>query len=858
MAVLAAQLGFDPLAWQTVLRAAAAIGLVFEAALLLTQLWRDHPPARAAWMTAAALTGPLATAVAGVISIFTVGSQTAGRAWDAMRLFLRATVVEIAALLVLLGSPQGWPNGSLLVLAILAVLWTLRSYRRTTSPLKPRAKATLLALRIVAILLLAAWAAKPRLEYSGTENVRRVVLVGLDVSASMDRKDMPPSYKMQEITPQTRLTPRLIAARQALLDQWPQLQQLAEDADVRLFTFAGSASPTMLLQTQMGREAIEQATPAGPTTGIADAVLSAVAQMDQAKRDVAAVVILTDGGQNTESPYSLAQLTDELSLRKIPLHTIGVGWNTVTASTRSLRVEQLAAPDQIDVFNRLPIAASVEAIGLKGRQVEVVCRFANEPIDRRVLDIADDRDRLQVSFEHVPLQPGFHRLAVSAAVLGDPVENLQTQPPASQLVHVVDRKTRILYIEGKVRYESKFIAAAIAAGERFSLDRRVLLQPWRPDPGNGLSLQPDDWLMYHAIILGSVPADRFAQQQLDIIRSLVDEKGKGLAMIGGAESFAAGGWADTPLADLLGVDMAASRGQITQPVTVTPTRMGLTSGLLMIDPARAAGPAWAAMGPLPGANRIVPAATGQVLAVSQRDEPMIVASRFGSGRGLAIAFDTTWRWVLTPDDTAEQQKRFWRQVALYLAAPKGNIWITTDRTTYDLSRLADRSEAVQVTAGVEDSSGRPIPSPQGLTVTLTDPAGVTQTLQPARDDLVLRTKLGQLAQAGTYVLSISAIVEDKPLQAQHRFEVIRRDLESQQVLADYDLLRKLSGATGGRFEPLHGIEPLLEQIKPESLPRLEQVFRVEPLWLNLAWPVTVLAILLLCGEWALRKRKGLV
>ena len=80
------------------------------------------------------------------------------------------------------------------------------------------------------------------------------------------------------------------------------------------------------------------------------------------------------------------------------------------------------------------------------------------------------------------------------------------------------------------------------------------------------------------------------------------------------------------------------------------------------------------------------------------------------GRALAIAFDSTWRWVLTPKDTAELQRRFWRQVALYLAAPKGHIWITTDRAAYDLRRLKrrTRSDVVEVTAGVEDASGLPL------------------------------------------------------------------------------------------------------------------------------------------------------
>ena len=74
---------------------------------------------------------------------------------------------------------------------------------------------------------------------------------------------------------------------------------------------------------------------------------------------------------------------------------------------------------------------------------------------------------------------------------------------------------------------------------------------------------------------------------------------------------------------------------------------------------------------------------------------------------MAVAFDTSWQWVLSPDDTAELQKCFWRQAMLWLSKPMPNAWVATDQADYDARRLADGAAVIEVTAGVEDSQGTP-------------------------------------------------------------------------------------------------------------------------------------------------------
>ena len=54
---------------------------------------------------------------------------------------------------------------------------------------------------------------------------------------------------------------------------------------------------------------------------------------------------------------------------------------------------------------------------------------------------------------------------------------------------------------------------------------------------------------YHAIILDDIEASFFTRDQLTLIGRFVSERGGGLLMLGGQESFTIGGYERSPIAD---------------------------------------------------------------------------------------------------------------------------------------------------------------------------------------------------------------------------------------------------------------------------------------------------------------------
>lgn len=74
-----------------------------------------------------------------------------------------------------------------------------------------------------------------------------------------------------------------------------------------------------------------------------------------------------------------------------------------------------------------------------------------------------------------------------------------------------------------------------------------------------------EWLGYQAVVLDDISATEFSSDQLEALPALVREAGLGLVMLGGVDSFAAGGYSQTPLAEALPLDLRIQRQRLTPP-----------------------------------------------------------------------------------------------------------------------------------------------------------------------------------------------------------------------------------------------------------------------------------------------------
>ena len=588
--------------------------------------------------------------------------------------------------------------------------------------------------------------------------------------------------------------------------------------------------------------------PRDPRTAIGQSVYDALRTALADRPNVAAVVILTDGCNTSAETLPPPQLIERLAALDVPLYPVAVGAESASAQSAVLSLANLDAPDEARAWVRQVATAELRAAGLADKTVRITARLGEQPLSDQLIPIERNDQTIPLKIPFLPRASGMTTLVVTAEPTDQAPGKLTGRRELRRLIHVRDTETRVLYLEGRYRYESKFLVEAIGSAEGFVVRRVILGQAATGQKPLGETL--DERLGWDVIILGDVRPDPLTARQIEIIRTLVTEHDKGLALLGGMHSFGAGGWQRTPLADIAPVSLAASHGQIDQPVQIIPTAEGLATPLMDISgPDETPAEAWTLLGPLPGASRLArpkPAAT--VLARSQRDETMIVTQRVGTGRVVAVAFDTTWRWVLSPrgDLTAPLQQRFWRNVALYLARPRRSLWIRTDRASYDLNTPSQR---IAVTTGL---LGAPPDTP--ITVHLVGPGDAKQ---PVAMDQAGHASLDPPSQPGLYELRASAAVAGQALTARQPFEVVRTDPEADGVLANTALLRSLARQSGGQFTRLDDLPRLLIELQSKSKPIRRTIATTQGLLEPWRWPIVLAIIALLCGEWLNRKRRGM-
>ncbi len=116
-------------------------------------------------------------------------------------------------------------------------------------------------------------------------------------------------------------------------------------------------------------------------------------------------------------------------------------------------------------------------------------------------------------------------------------------------------KAQVLLIEGTSGDHAELVKAL----REKEIEVKVLLAP-RIDGSTGIGgdtlptdlaqLQP-----YDAVILANVPKESFTETQHELLATNCHDMGAGLVMIGGPDSFGAGGWMNTPVEKALPVDM---------------------------------------------------------------------------------------------------------------------------------------------------------------------------------------------------------------------------------------------------------------------------------------------------------------
>ena len=368
---------------------------------------------------------------------------------------------------------------------------------------------------------------------------------------------------------------------------------------------------------------------------------------------------------------------DESKLN-VPIFPIEVATDDPNAEAPRFSIDAIDVNQRALVGNTVRVAAELSQRGMPDGQTLAVSILQNDaPLRTKLIDWPKDAATQRVEMEFTPLQPGHMTFALQVAAA--PGENNLDGNRKFFAMEVRARPITVLYIDGVLRWEGKFIRDALSGDPDLNVITSIRTLPGAGGGSRGLLL-PDQLAKIDVVILGDVDATFFTAAEVEALRAWVADHGGGLLLTGGYRSFGPQGIGRTELRQILPVEFSAAENpQIDQPFSLRLTEIGQDHLIFNFSGDRIRDTRFVQSLPrLDGCCRVSGVKPGaEVLAVNPSASgpdgapmPVMIVQQVGTGRAMVFAVDTTWKWReivggFTGD--ASFYQRFWGQVIRWLA-----------------------------------------------------------------------------------------------------------------------------------------------------------------------------------------------
>ena len=330
-------------------------------------------------------------------------------------------------------------------------------------------------------------------------------------------------------------------------------------------------------------------------------------------------------------------------------------------------------------------------------------------------------------------------------------------------------------------------------------------------------------------------------------------------MLGGQRAYAEGGYAGTPVADVLPVVLGEPTGEddagFFLETDVRPTRAGATHPATQIaDTEEASGARWLELPPITLVNEIRDVKPGATTLLTSGDESLIVLAfqRYGAGKALAFPVQDSWIWQMHADIPVEDQthETLWRRLLRWLVDG------VPDQVVADLPKdRVELDESLALRAEVDDANYEEINNSQ-VSAWITDPdeelIEVPMDWTADRDGEYVASFAPR--KEGLYEVRMEATSDGDLLGSDTAYiRVAPSDSEYYDSTLRTPLLERVAEETGGRFYTTDTVDSLVDDI--QTVGGGVTVIEERDLW---DMPIFLLLFLLLMlGEWGYRRSRGL-
>lgn len=576
---------------------------------------------------------------------------------------------------------------------------------------------------------------------------------------------------------------------------------------------------------------------------------------------LAAVVLLTDAG---DTSFRASGFMNEPGAPAV--HAIVVGGEDPLIDEA---IVELRSDPTTYVGIPASIRASIRSVGYDDAAPPRVQLWEGDRLLKEQEAMVTEEGRADVEFLVTPQHPGrvLYRLVI-------PVRDEDAVPQNNErtvLLRVGRDRLRVLLVAGHPTWDVRFLRDFLKRDASIDLVSFFILRTTSDltaAPSSDLALIPfptDELFREH---LGSFDVIIFQNfdyapyemhPYLERIRDYVT-RGGSFAMIGGDRSFASGGYADTPIGDILPVTLPAglvereTHGRFRAKVVASLARHPIVA--LGPDPSTTRR-MWDELPPLEGANLTTGVREGTQTLLehpslrtrSGEPVPILVVGEVERGRTLALMADSSWRWRFAGKDVAvgsDEYELFWDRAIRWLS---WDPLLEPARIATHRERYASGAQIV-VTGLLRDEAYRPLANAElQLRIEPEPSEAMEPTTAETNGAGKLKTQMRAPVEPGAY--EVVASVNGERLAAE-AFVVEQGSDELANLEVAPEELRRLAEGTGGRIFMSGKDAPSLDELLSTTRKSAGLIAR-QPLSDP---PFLFFTIALLALTWFLRRRWG--
>jgi len=598
------------------------------------------------------------------------------------------------------------PQVLFLALPLLVVgVWL--AYRLVATRVTTKAWRIVVALRLALFVVLLFLLADPAMRWMhGRQEVFTAVLV--DTSRSMAIADVETGHGAA--------LSRIDAARQLLLGNGAGneglIKALKGNGKVLLYGFDENVKRIT---------SIDQMKADGQFTNI----FRGIRDMETELRGMplSSVVLITDGGRNTGG--TTADAAGILAARGVPLYPVGVGNPT---PPNDYEVVSVIAPKRVRRDSEVELQVTVRHTGYK-EPFELSISRGQTTITSRKIEPNANTDLEQVKMVFTPDQEGTATYHIAIAAGKD---EKNTDNNAKDIdIEIRDDRLPVLYVEGSPRLEYRFLRRALFHDPDFRVvgllrlgDNRFYVQGANDNEAflsKGFPTTGEQLNQFQAVILGDIEASYFTPDQLKLLQEFVRTRGGGLLMLGGVNSFGLGQYANTPIADMLPMQITGNDGPYSDEQYKARVMQNIGTHPVMrlsLDP-EANRVLWSQAPPLVGITPVAGVKPGALTLLTRESDskPVFAVQNYGEGRVAAFTSGGSWYWRVSVPSSVEFYEKFWKQLTRWLAVgAKERLTVETDSDIY----APGKPVTIRASALAKDL--QPVDDAT-LVATITDPLG---------------------------------------------------------------------------------------------------------------------------------------